>query len=76
MAGHGATGTERFRIPAGALCVRSELRDRDFDTTDDLAAALGAEDARVLIVPREHSLAESARFAELLRRTDASILLA
>src|SRR6056297_795459 len=36
MAGHGATGKERFRIPADALHVRSDLRDRDFASTDDL----------------------------------------
>lgn len=42
----------------------------------EVAAALGAEDARVLIIPREHPLAAPAAFAELLRRTDSSILLA
>ena len=36
MAGHGGTGTERFRISADDLHVRSDLRDRDFDSTDDL----------------------------------------
>ena len=36
MAGHGGTGTERFRISAEDLHVRSDLRDRDFDSTDDL----------------------------------------
>src|SRR6056297_3702354 len=36
MAGHGGTGTERFRISAEDLRVRSALRDRDFDSTDDL----------------------------------------
>jgi len=46
------------------------------ETPAEVAAALGAEDARVLIVPREHVLAAPAAFAELLRRTDTSILLA
>jgi hypothetical protein len=41
-----------------------------------VAAALGAEDARVLIVPREHPLAAPGAFSELLRRTEASVLLA
>lgn len=45
-------------------------------TPAEVAAALGAEDARVLIVPREHPLAAPAALAELLRRTDASVLLA
>ncbi len=36
MAGHGDTGTKRFRVPAHALYARSALRDADFDSTDDL----------------------------------------
>ncbi len=45
-------------------------------TPPEVATALRAEDARVLIVPREHPLAAPAALAELLRRTDTSILLA
>lgn len=45
-------------------------------TPAEVAAALGAEEARVLVLPRQHPLAAPAAFAELLRRTDASILLA
>jgi hypothetical protein len=56
----------------------SGLRTRPLGaaTPTEVAAALRAEDARVLIVPREHALAAPAAFAELLRRTDTSILLA
>jgi hypothetical protein len=45
-------------------------------TPAEVAAALRAEGARVLVLPREHPLAAPAAFGELLRRTDTSILVA
>jgi hypothetical protein len=64
--------------PAAGETAPAGLRARPLAraTPAEVAAALRAEDARVLILPREHPLAAPAAFAELLRRTDTSILLA
>lgn len=64
--------------PDAGQAVPAGLRARPLTgvTPAGVAAALRAEDARVLVLAREHPLAAPAAFAELLRRTDTSVLLA
>ena len=73
-----AEGLEAVLLGDEAAAPADGFRQRTLydQRTGSLRAVLLEEDARVLIIPREHELVRGGRFAELLGATDTSLLIA